>query len=79
MDETGFKDCRECYEVVYGRGNSSISLLEETTTFLYVLNMFVTIARQGGLVYVEQSDMCLALHMGKMAIGGFLPAPIEET
>ena len=31
-------------------------------------------ARQGGQVQLEQSDMCLALNMDKMAKGGFLRA-----
>jgi len=34
---------------------------------------------QGGWVQVEQSDMCLALNMAKMAKGGFSRATIEET
>jgi hypothetical protein len=36
-------------------------------------------ARQGGWVQLEQSDMCLALNMGKMAKEGFLRAAIEKT
>jgi hypothetical protein len=41
--------------------------------------MSATMARQGGQVQVEQSDMCLALNMTKMAKGGFSHAAIEET
>jgi hypothetical protein len=36
-------------------------------------------ARQGGRVQLEQSDMRLALNMAKMAIGGFSRAAIEVT
>jgi hypothetical protein len=36
-------------------------------------------ARQGGRVQLEQSDMRLALNMAKMAKGGFSCATIEET
>jgi hypothetical protein len=36
-------------------------------------------ARQGGRVQLEQSDMRLALNMAKMAKGGFSRAAIEET
>ena len=35
-------------------------------------------AEQGGQVELEQSDMPLALNMGKMAQGGFLRAAIGE-
>ena len=41
--------------------------------------MSVTMARQGGPVQREQSDMHLALNMAKMAKGGFSRAAIEET
>jgi len=41
--------------------------------------MSVTMARQGGRVQLEQSDMHLALNMAKMATGGFSGAAIEET
>jgi hypothetical protein len=37
-----------------------------------------TMARQGGRVQLEQSDMRLALNMVKMAKGGFSHATIEE-
>jgi len=40
--------------------------------------MSATMARQGGRVQLEQSDMRLALHMAKMAKGGFLRAAIKE-
>ena len=41
--------------------------------------MSATMARQGGRVQLEQSDMRLALNMAKMAKGGFLGATIEQT
>jgi len=41
--------------------------------------MSATMARQGGRVQLEQSDMRLALNMAKMAKGGFSRAVIEET
>jgi hypothetical protein len=41
--------------------------------------MSATMARQGGRVQLEQSDMRLALNMPKMAKGGFSRAAIEET
>jgi len=36
-------------------------------------------ARQGGRVQLEQSDMRLALNVAKMAKGGFSRTAIEET
>jgi len=41
--------------------------------------MSATMARQGGRVQLEQSDLCLALDMAKIAKGGFSLAAIEET
>jgi len=41
--------------------------------------MSATMARQGGRVQLEQSDIRLALNMAKMARGGFSHAAIEET
>jgi len=41
--------------------------------------MSATMARQGGRVQLQQSDMCLALNMAKMAQGGYLNAAVEET
>ena len=41
--------------------------------------MSATMARQGGWVQLEQSDMRLALNMAKMAKGGISRAAIEET
>jgi len=41
--------------------------------------MSATMARQGGRVQLEQSDMHLALNMAKMARGGFSWAAVEET
>jgi hypothetical protein len=36
-------------------------------------------ARQGGQVLLEQSNMCLALNMAKMAKEGFSCAATEKT
>jgi len=41
--------------------------------------MSATMARQGGRVLLEQSDMRLALNMAKMAKRGFSRAAIEQT
>jgi len=41
--------------------------------------MSATMARQGGQVQLEQSDMRLALNMAQMAKEGFSRAAIEET
>jgi len=41
--------------------------------------MSATLARQGGRVQLEQSDMRLALNMAKIATGWFSCAAIEET
>jgi hypothetical protein len=41
--------------------------------------MSATMARQGGQVQLEQSNMRLALNMAKMAKEGFSRATIEET
>jgi hypothetical protein len=41
--------------------------------------MSATMARQRGREQLEQSDMCLALNMAKMAKGGFLRAAVKET
>jgi len=41
--------------------------------------MSATMARQGGRVQLEQSDMRMALNMAKMAKEGFSRAAIEET
>jgi len=40
--------------------------------------MSATMARQGGQVQLEQSDIHLALNMAKMAKAGFLCTTIEE-
>jgi len=40
--------------------------------------MSATMARQGGRVQLEQSDMGLALNLAKMAKEGFLHAGIDE-
>jgi len=41
--------------------------------------MSAIMARQGGRVQVEQSDMRLALNMAELAKGGFSRAAIENT
>jgi len=41
--------------------------------------MSATIARQGGRVQLEQSDVCLALYIARMAEWAFSQAAIEET
>jgi len=41
--------------------------------------MSATMARQGGRVKLEQSDMCLALNMAKVAKGGFWRMAMYET
>jgi len=41
--------------------------------------MSATMARQGGRVQLEQSDMRRALNMAQMAKGGFSRSTIEET
>jgi hypothetical protein len=41
--------------------------------------MSATMARQGGRVQLQQSDMRLALNMAKMAKGGFFRATKKET
>jgi len=41
--------------------------------------MSETMAKQGGWVQLQQSDMRLALNMAKMAQGGFSRVAIEET
>jgi len=54
------------------------SNLEAATNFLYDINLSATMARQRGWVQQEQSDMCLALNMSKMAEGRLLRTAIEE-
>jgi len=41
--------------------------------------MSATMARQGGRVQLEQSDIHLALNMAKLAKGGFSRASVDET
>ena len=41
--------------------------------------MSTALARQGGWVQLEQSDMRVALNLAQMAKGGFSHATIEET
>jgi len=40
--------------------------------------MSPTMAGQGDQVQLEQSDMCLAMNLGKMTKGGFLGAALQE-
>jgi hypothetical protein len=54
-------------------------MLEAATNVMCVFNMSATMARQGGRVQLEQSDMRLALNIGKMAKEGFSLGAIEET
>jgi hypothetical protein len=69
----------EGYGVIYGRGNCQISLLEAATIVLYVFIMSTSMARLGGRVQLEQSDMCIALNIAKLAKGEFSCAVIEKT
>jgi len=64
---------------VYGGGHCRIPLLDAGTNFLQVFNMSATMAKQGGRVQLDQSNMHLALNMAKMAKGGFSCAAREET
>jgi len=41
--------------------------------------MSATMARQGGRVQLEQSNMRLAMNMAKLASGGFPRAAIQQT
>jgi hypothetical protein len=41
--------------------------------------MSATMARHGGRVQLEQSDMHLALNVAKIPKAGFSPATIQET
>jgi len=79
VGEAGINHLRGGYGCIYGRGNSRISLLDAATNVLYVFNMSATMARQGGRVQLEQSDMRLALNMAKMAKEGFSRVAIEAT
>jgi len=54
-------------------------VLAAAGNFLYVFNMVVTTARQGGRVQHEQSDMCIALNVAKMARGGYWQAATVVT
>jgi hypothetical protein len=53
-------------------------LLEAATNFLQVFNMSATMARQGGRVQLEQSNMPLALNMAKMGKEWFWCGAIEK-
>jgi len=79
MDQKPFKHLRGGYRRVYGRGNCRFSLSEAATDILKVFNMSATMARQGGRVPLEQSDMRLVLNMAKMAKGWFPHGAIEKT
>ena len=78
MDEKGIKHLTGGYGRVYVRGNSQISFLE-ASIFLLVFNMSATMARQGGRVKLELSNMLLAGNMANMTNGRFSCAAIEET
>jgi len=54
-------------------------LLQAATNFLMVFNISPTMARQGGRVQLEQSDIRLALKITKLAKGWFSRAAVEET
>jgi len=54
-------------------------LLEAATNFWLVFNKSATIARQGGWVQLEQSNMRLVLNMAQMSKAGFSRSTIEET
>jgi len=79
VDKPGFNHLRQGYGSVYGGGSSQMSLLDAATNILKIYTMSPTMARQGDRVQLEQSDMCLALNMAKMANGGFSRAAMEET
>ena len=77
-DEAGIDYLGGAYGNKYGWGITQISYLELATDFLKVFNMSSTMARQGGWVQLEQSNMRLALYMSDLAKGGFSRATIEE-
>jgi hypothetical protein len=52
--------------------------VEPATNILEVFNMSATMARQGGRVQLEQSDLGLALNMAKMAKGVFSCSAMEK-
>ena len=79
MNERCFNHLRGGYGSVYGGGNHRISSLQASTHFLWVFNISATMARQGGPVQLEQSDMRLAMKVAKMAKEGFSRATLEET
>jgi len=53
--------------------------VDAATNVLQDFNISATMARQGGQVQLEQSDMGLALIMAKMAKAGFSCAAMEKT
>jgi len=75
MDANGFKHHRGGYGSVCGRGNRWFSPSEAASNILQDFNMSATMARQGGRVQLEQSDMRLAWNMAKTAKGGFRTLP----
>jgi len=79
VDQTAFNHYRGGYGSIDGWDSSQISFLEAATKSLQGINMSATMARQGGRVKLKQSDMCLALHMGKIAEQEFSGAAVEET
>jgi len=78
LDVTGVKEQIVCYRVVYGWGNSWISLLV-ATNFWFIFNMLATMARRGARVQLEQSDMRIAMNMAKVDKGGFSRSTMEGT
>jgi len=56
-----------------------MSLLDAGTNLWLVFNLSATMARHGGRVQLEQSDMRMGLNKAKMATGWFLRGTIEET
>jgi hypothetical protein len=54
-------------------------VFEAATNLLLAFDMSATMARQGGHVQLEQSDIRLALNMAKMAKGEFSRREVEKT
>jgi len=79
VDEKGFNHLTGGYESIYDSYNGHISSFEAATNSLQVFTMTVTIARPRSLVQMEQSDMCLALNLAKMAKGEFSRTSVEDT
>jgi len=78
-DERGNNHLRGGYITIYGRGNRCISLLQAATNILKIASMSASMARQGGRVQLEPSNMHLAMNMAKMSKGRFPNSVIEHT